>query len=225
MSKMSNIDIKYQLVKDKIFVNYCKYRYVDYLYNLRTLDKYNALPDETKAYRDFINTYQFTYTELHALEQMYDSRRKKVYRLKQKIQDMLQYKCIFLTLTFSDDVLQSTSAYTRRTYVARYLKKYNTRYVANIDFGQDDNFTKREHYHAIIQTDNVNFADWTCGIINGERVKVKNASALSKYINKITYHAYKQGAGSTRLIFSRGFIQHFNLHRVADHIWQGTFLY
>ena len=220
MSKMSNIDIKYQLIKDGTFNNYRIYRYIDYLYNLDTLDKYNKLDENMKAYREFVDTSCFTYTELHALEQLYDSRRKKIYRLKQKIQQMLQHNCIFLTLTFTDDVLSSTSADTRRTYVARYLKKFNTRYVANIDFGQDDNFTKREHYHAIIQADKVDYSAWTCGAINGQRIVVKNASALSKYINKITFHAYKLGAGSTRLIYSRGFDKNFNMERVANGLYQ-----
>ena len=220
MNNTSNFDLKYDLIDKGYFKDYCKYRYVDYLYSINNLDRFYELSEEQRSFLSYIESKQFTPLELHSLEQLYDSRRKKIYRLKQKIQQMLQYDCIFLTLTFTDDILSTTSADTRRTYVARYLKKFNTRYVANIDFGQNDNFTKREHYHAIIQAKKVDYSAWLCGAINGQRIVVKNAGALSKYINKITCHAYKKGAGSTRLIFSRGFNKSFNMERVANGVYQ-----
>lgn len=213
-------DLKYDLIEKGIFKDYCKYRYVDYLYSIDKLDRFVSLSDDTKGYLSYVDTMQFTANELRSLEQLYDSRRKKIYRLKQKIRQMLQYDCIFLTLTFTDDVLSSTSSDTRRTYVARYLKSFNTRYVANIDFGQNDNYSKREHYHAIIQAKKVDYSAWVCGAINGQRIVAKNPSALAKYINKITCHAYKKGAGSTRLIFSRGFDKSFNMVRVDNGLYQ-----
>ena len=69
-------------------------------------------------------------------------------RLKKRIEFMMNLgECTFLTLTFTDDVLNKTSQDTRRQHVFRYLKSQSSFYVANIDFGSKHG---REHYHAII---------------------------------------------------------------------------
>lgn len=131
--------------------------------------------------------------------------RQKNYRLRKRIENLFSNydNLIFVTLTFADSVLSSTSSDTRRKYVQRFLKSTCNEYVANIDFGFDDNYTHREHYHAIC-TNDIDFSKWHYGIINFKRINVKNAGALTHYINKLTNHAYKLSTRlNTRLIYSR----------------------
>lgn len=130
---------------------------------------------------------------------------KRTKRLKDRILNMLESgSCIFLTLTFKDNVLESTSSETRKTYVSRYLKKVSNRYVANIDFGKKN---EREHYHALVQCDGVDGKWWreNCGSINFERVNVvlDCETKLAKYINKLTNHAIKETTRRNCVIYSR----------------------
>lgn len=119
---------------------------------------------------------------------------------------LLNGSCIFLTLTFRDDVIKETNANTRRVAVRRYLKQYNCMYVANIDFGDDERYTHREHYHALINCNKVDYKSWTYGNIDFERVRFKNSDTttkLSKYICKLSNHAIKETTKRSSLIYSR----------------------
>ena len=93
---------------------------------------------------------------------------------------------------------------TRRKYVSRCLKKYNTLYVANIDFGKKNG---REHYHAVISIDKVDNKDWLYGDIDFKRVRNKNIEEdkkrLSKYIAKLSNHAIKETTKRCCLLYSR----------------------
>ena len=129
-------------------------------------------------------------------------------RLKQRVQTMLlNGSCVFLTLTFRDSVFENTNALTRRNAVSRYLKQYKCLYVANIDFGNDERYTHREHYHALINCDKVNHESWTYGAINFERVRLKDIESdktkLAKYISKLSNHAIKETTKRSSLIYSR----------------------
>lgn len=132
-----------------------------------------------------------------------DSEYKKAKRVQKKINDLVISKnAIFLTLTFNDKVLSSTSFQTRRKYVARFLKSNCERYVANVDFGSKNG---REHYHAVVDTD-INLAYWhRYGAINAERVRNTNddVKRVSKYVAKLTNHALKNKQEQVRLIYSR----------------------
>lgn len=127
-------------------------------------------------------------------------------RLKQRIENMLlNGNCLFLTLTFNDDALSNTDAKQRRVAVSRYLKQFNCPYVANIDFGKENG---REHYHAVINTDKIEFASWRkYGNINAERVRNRDLTSdktkLAKYICKLSNHAIKETTKRSSLIYSR----------------------
>jgi len=118
---------------------------------------------------------------------------------------LLNGQCLFLTLTFNDDTLQRTTQKERRTAVSRYLKQFNCRYVANIDFGKENG---REHYHAVINCGSVCFDSWRkFGNINAERIRNKDLKAdktkLAKYICKLSNHAIKETTKRSSLIYSR----------------------
>lgn len=132
------------------------------------------------------------------------SQRLKKNRVKDKVRNIVEAgRCIFLTLTFTDDVLASTSEQTRRRYVSRFLKSQCECYVANIDFGSKNG---REHYHALVYADKVDYSKWKYGAINGERVRTSDNALerVSRYVVKLARHAIKETAGKgRRIIYSR----------------------
>lgn len=131
---------------------------------------------------------------------------KRVKRLKSRISEMIATKrAIFLTLTFNDVTLTTTSVDTRRKAVCRFLKDQGVQYVANIDYGAQNG---REHYHAVIvpKLQAVDGSSWRVhGAINFERVRVKASSTprLSKYVDKLTNHAIKETTKRCTIIYSR----------------------
>lgn len=144
----------------------------------------------------------FKLFDLLVCKRYYLSLRSKVHRLRKRLDSY--FNCydnlVFLTLTFTDSVLLSTTFSTRRTYVRKFLKSCCNDYVANVDFGD---LHCREHYHAIV-TNFVDYSSWSFGAVNGKRIVVKNSGAFAHYLDKLTSHAYKVGTGlSTRLIYSK----------------------
>lgn len=123
-------------------------------------------------------------------------------RLRKRIENYLSIgNCIFLTLTFTNDTLKNTNKDTRKQYVVRYLKSCSDYYVANIDYGAKNH---REHYHAIVVSDSVNYSLWRkYGAINGQRVRgYVCEKKLSKYISKLTNHAIKETTKRNAIIYS-----------------------
>lgn len=118
----------------------------------------------------------------------------------------------FGTLTFTNEVLDSTSADTRRRYVSRYLKSISPAYIANIDYGDKDknpDSNEREHYHCMIACDEMP-KSWTYGfckfkLVPKDMIDIKRTS---KYIVKLTNHAMKleRTGKAKRLIYSRGVV-------------------
>lgn len=171
-------------------------------YSLKKAQKSNVLRKYELINECFENGCLKELNECRKINDAYFHRTK---RLKERINKMLlNGSCLFLTLTFTDDVLSSTSEETRRRYVQRFLKLYDCKYVANIDFGSDNH---REHYHALINCDKVNNCDWLYGAINFERVRNRNIendkTKLAKYIAKLCNHAIKETTKRNALIYSR----------------------
>lgn len=128
---------------------------------------------------------------------------KKICRLKKRIKNMLDSgNCSFVTLTFNDETLYSTTPEQRRSFAVRFLKGTGVPYVANIDYGD---LNGREHYHCVIQSIKVNFRDWhKFGGIKGKKVITENnESAISKYVCKLTNHAIKESTKRQAIIYSR----------------------
>lgn len=126
----------------------------------------------------------------------------RVSRLKSRIKKMVMGgNCIFLTLTFRDDVLDNTSSQTRHDYIKRFLNSLGCKYVANIDYGSQN---EREHYHAIVQCDEVDPKSYSLGAINFKRVKATSDSGkLANYISKLTNHAIKSSTRGCNIMYSR----------------------
>lgn len=159
--------------------------------------------DLQQAYLDeefFIKEYGFTLW--HEAQKINHAQYQRVCRLKKKIAEMLTFgNCIFLTFTFTDEILNSTNANTRRQKVRRFLSSYNCPYVANIDFGKKKG---REHYHALIQADKVDYSKFRYGALNGQKVASTNDFVkLAKYIAKLTNHAIKDTCKGSRMIYNK----------------------
>lgn len=132
-------------------------------------------------------------------------------RCKDKIGDcVISGRAYFVTLTFKDSVLASTSRETRRRYASRSLKAESLCYVGNIDFGGK---TDREHYHALVQADKRPTFDWWvdhCGFVKVEKIgnTAEDLMKVAKYTTKLSRHALKKSTETgqpkaPRLIYSR----------------------
>lgn len=134
-----------------------------------------------------------------------DANRHQMWRLKKRIEDMITTysDCVFLTMTFRDDVLANTNSETRRQYVRKWLKQNSTQYVANIDYGGKNG---REHYHAVSNA-RVDPKTWIYGNLDVKKVKYnpdsKSPVKLAKYVAKLTNHAIKETTKRCVLIYSR----------------------
>ena len=147
--------------------------------------------------------YRTCYSDLwEEAEKINHARYERVRRLKHYISRLLNYgNAQFLTFTFNKHSLDNLSASTRKTYVTRFLKKLDTLYVANIDFGK---INEREHFHAVCCSDYVDYTSWNYGALNGQLVRtVEDSPALSKYISKLTNHAIKETTKRSSMIYSR----------------------
>lgn len=123
-------------------------------------------------------------------------RKRAKARARKRIQWMFDKypEVFFLTLTFSNDTLESTSERTRHRYVAQFLNAHCGDYIANIDYGDKN---QREHFHATVAGFD-NSTEWekygfmkidNCGKSSLDKTRI------SKYINKLTNHAGKLTAG------------------------------
>lgn len=128
---------------------------------------------------------------------------KRVIHIRKRITDMvLNSDCVFLTFTFTDDKMLSTSSETRKDKVKRFLISLECPYVANIDFGKKNH---REHYHALVAIDKVNYRLWRYGALNGIKIRnnTEDMERLSRYIAKLTNHAIKETTKRSVIMFSR----------------------
>ena len=156
-------------------------------------------PALDSAYFDLLLSHD--YKDIQEARKINKASYNRYKRLKDRIMTYLQSgKCIFATLTFRNDVLDSTSVETRRKYVQRYLKSISSFYVANIDFGST---TEREHYHAVILKDFINDT-WEYGFTWFEKVRYSlSKEKISEYLTKLTNHGIKESTKRYALIYSR----------------------
>ena len=178
--------------------------------------------EDLSVFRSFLLS-RWSETEISNAQRELKNYYKRVVRLRSRVKRLLTYsEPVFATFTFTDEVLQSTSPDTRRQYVRRFLNDNSTEYVANIDFGEKKH---REHYHAVVSNRLPPWPFGSCKYLPVETSKtvtvtpkryahLSEAEAnrlldleaekrLSKYVAKLTNHAIKETADSSRLIYSR----------------------
>lgn len=109
----------------------------------------------------------------------------------------------FVTLTFNDSVLESTSYETRRDYVKRFCRAQGGSYIANVDYGAQNG---REHFHAVISSDIIVQSTWTqYGFIHVQlcNTDLDDVQRVSKYTAKLSNHAVKETCKQSKIIYSR----------------------
>lgn len=164
-----------------------------------------------KIYTILINDFGIDIPTIECMELLNNSYYKRLRRLRLYIEYMFYYsrEVYFLTLTFRDDVLNSTSELTRRRYIQRSLNDYSSYYCANIDYGAQN---EREHYHACVVFKNINTINLfkelyssKFGFLSIQKVGKSyiDKERLSKYINKLTNHAFKDTTIAKRVIYSK----------------------
>ena len=159
---------------------------------------YQELENEMK---EFINFYG--YSTYKVATNVNHASYKRTARLKERIREAVASgSAWFITITFSPETLAKTNEKTRRVYVSRWLKSLTPFYVANIDYGKNKG---REHYHAVITSDERPPKTWSYGFIDILKVKTteNDTKRISKYISKLTNHAIKNTTKSKRIIYSR----------------------
>lgn len=163
--------------------------------------------NDNKRFDEMIlcNENRCSFADIEEARRINESNYHRVKRLNKRIERYLSMgSCIWLTLTFSPDTLSKTTQETRKRYVARFLKSQSDYYVANIDYGKEN---EREHYHAVVVGDFVDMSKWSYGFALTERIKNhKNTpKKLSKYVSKLTNHAIKITTKRSCYIYSRSF--------------------
>ena len=159
---------------------------------------YQELENEIK---EFVNLYG--YSTYKVATNVNHASYKRTARLKEFIREAVASgSAWFITITFSPETLENTNEQTRRKYVSRWLKSLTPFYVANIDYGKKKG---REHYHAIITSDQRPPKTWSYGFIDILKVATSeiDTKRISKYISKLTNHAIKNTTKSKRIIYSR----------------------
>ena len=167
-------------------------------YSTLTNYSWQELENERK---EFINLYG--YTTYKVATNVNHASYKRTARLKERIREAVASgSAWFITITFSPETLVKTNEKTRRVYVSRWLKSLTPFYVANIDYGKNKG---REHYHAVITSDQRPPKTWSYGFIDILKVKTteNDTKRISKYISKLTNHAIKNTTKSKRIIYSR----------------------
>lgn len=126
------------------------------------------------------------------------------WRLKLRIDYMIKnFKCMFVTLTISDEYISRNISYLRQ-YVCKFLKKMNCFYVGNIDYGS---INERMHFHFVVASDDIDFIknNYKLGFSDIRIITSNNAYRLSNYLDKLTLHAIKQETKNRyQIISSRG---------------------
>lgn len=125
-----------------------------------------------------------------------NARKAQKRRYNRKLLDMCEAydELYFVTLTFTDDVFESTNEDTQHRYARRWLTDNCRDYLANEDFGKKNG---RRHYHAVVAKKST-IEPWKYGYYNIKSVKMgkkEDVYRITSYMLKLTNHANKLGTG------------------------------
>ena len=181
---------------------------IEKYYHYKREQYHGDLEIAKKEYTDFINDYGHEYV-VGAFLLGRSNRRKRAY-LRERINKIIEdadntsQNVYFLTFTFSDNLLDKTIASYRRKKIQRFLLKNCRHYVANIDYGKEN---EREHYHAVVSCDNIQeivkeYAKTFNSYIKVKKLR-KSVKKIAEYIIKLTNHALKETTENNNLIYDR----------------------
>ena len=198
---LKNIELKTKVIHNGLCIVERKLSRACFDWNRNGLARIGDDPQE--LYEWYEENFPDEFHEAHKINHAQVQRRVRLaHRIKKLLQQGTAY---FVTLTFRDDILESTSKETRRRYVTRYLKKNCSHYVANVDYSPQKH---REHYHAVVIPNESFFSDdsWSvkCGFTDVEKIRSNDDyTKLAKYVIKLVNHAMKESTDTNYCIYSR----------------------
>lgn len=139
-------------------------------------------------------------SSLRQAQRTIDARKRKKNRYNKRIKEMVESydELIFLTLTFTDEVISSTSENTRKRYVQRWLNENCRDYLANEDFGKQNG---RQHFHAVVAFNKSGVQKWEYGFEKRQKIRFneedRSTYRISGYLLKIANHGGKLGTGKS----------------------------
>lgn len=149
-------------------------------------------------------------------DKLQHARQQRARKVKKRLIYMLSCgNCIFLSMTFSNKYISSTTDKKRKRDIEDYLRSQCKLYIANQDYGKCKG---REHYHAIVLADSVDYKLYRKNFnssINGIKIRYNelldehgkdiDIERISKYLSKLTNHAIKRTNKRSVIIYSKGF--------------------
>lgn len=143
------------------------------------------------------------------------------YRKKSRYYDKVDFLlnnfevCYFCTFTFDDDHIDYDLKYKRKV-LTQMLKKLNTCYFGNVDYGE---LHGREHFHVIIAESDIHICKanipWSFGYYDIKVICNKDSVRLGSYIMKLVNHASKKTTKNS-IITPRGKYSFKNLMNEVD---------
>lgn len=206
-------DTKRELVRSGLYKKYCDF-----------INKFGPLPmcwldrevviinnrkykKRVEGYGVFYKNFGFSCDDQRykILRSMYSSRCNQNKRIKDRIHAyLLLGPCYFLTFTLNDDNVDLPYALIERRIKELFRKSSIIQYVIHQDFGLDDRYTHRLHYHAVVRADSVNqILPWKYGYYYYKPITNKNPVRLAVYLNKLANHYIKESNYNKRVIYSR----------------------
>lgn len=190
-------------INSEVYSEYKRYKYL--LFKYKYIDN-NDIPENERI--DFILLYEkfsnLPEEDLIFLQKRFNCINSRIKRIRDKLLKIFELHTTdntlyFLTFTFNNDYLNSSTKDSRHLFIRRLLKKHCNSYIANIDYGKKN---EREHYHAVVSIDTLFdvLLYKKYGTINFLKIYSKNEVKLSKYLFKLTYHAIKS---KSTIIYSR----------------------
>lgn len=198
---MASSELKKFVIENGIYSKYAMARRVSYLQSQGEETPFDNLNDfECFLSREYGERW---FDIVNECERIGNTSRQRIKRLKERVSALLSKgDCLFLTMTFNDNVLENTDKKTREKLVLDYLKSQSGDFIANIDFGKVND---REHYHAVIRCDKVDYTLWhKNGAVKGQKVALKGKCGynIARYIDKLSLHALKDTTFRNRLLYS-----------------------
>lgn len=155
---------------------------------------------------DFVNQVNmFSAEEWRVCKNIYSSRSHQFKRIKTRIKKMLELgNCFFLTFTLNDDHVNDSHSLLERRIKELFRSSGIINFIAHQDYGIDDRFTHRLHYHAICQANDISdIKSWKYGFYCYKPITNRNDSRLACYLNKLSIHYVKSSNYLRKVIYSR----------------------
>lgn len=207
--------MKYDILLQQFCIDHDLVRaYARYSREKYQLNQLSLHIDTSSDYYQYLanNVYQFEFDNIidygvdawDCAKCLFQARNRKRQRIKKYIRDNFNGKYyIFLTMTFTDEVLLYTSRSERRKLIKEFLKDNTLNSVCNIDFGSKNG---REHYHALVSVnDLISHEKYLYGNINFKEVQFhnyENIDDITDYMLKLINHSVKDSTDNRSLIYT-----------------------